>query len=77
MLEADAPLEFRVFTLTGELVHTKLIGEASPLGVAGSHVIEWDGRNDRGHVVFDGVYIVQLTNTRTGDYARLKLAVLK
>jgi len=59
------------------LVHSILISENSPLGMAGSHVIEWDGRNDRGKIVLDGVYIVQITNTHTGDKARLKLAVLK
>ncbi len=76
-LEADSPLEFRIFTLTGELVHSVIIDQNSALGQAGSHVLEWDGRNDRGKVVLDGVYIVQITNTRSGERARLKLAVLK
>jgi len=77
VLENNSPLDLRIFTLTGELVHSILISENSPLGMAGSHVIEWDGRNDRGKIVLDGVYIVQITNTHTGDKARLKLAVLK
>ncbi|PWB71576.1 hypothetical protein C3F09_07575 [candidate division GN15 bacterium] len=77
VLEQSAGLEFRIFTLTGELVHKQDIDQNSSLGQAGSHVLEWDGRNDRGKIVFDGVYIVQLTNTVSGERARLKLAVLK
>ena len=77
VLEENSPLEFRIFTLTGELVHSVIVADNSPLGLTGTHVIEWDGRNDRGKVVLDGVYIVQLANTRTGERARLKLAVLK
>lgn len=77
VLRSDAPLGFRIFTLTGELVYTLMIEQGSSLGTAGSHVIEWDGRNERGNIVLDGVYIVQLENTKSGERARLKLAVLK
>ena len=77
VLEKDSPLEFRIFTLTGEPVYAISIDAGSALGAAGSHVIVWDGQNERGKVVLDGVYIVQLENMNSGERARLKLAVLK
>ena len=77
VLRNDAPLEFRIFTLTGELVYSQIIDQGSSLGSTGSHVIVWDGRNELGTVVLDGVYIVQLENMSNGERARLKLAVLK
>lgn len=68
------PLVFRVLTLTGELVCEKVLADQ---GQSGSQTIEWDGRNDEGETVLNGVYLAVLTDERTGDQAVLKVAVLK
>ena len=46
-------------------------------GTSGENVIEWDGCNDNGHVVLNGVYIALIKNTDTGETARIKIAVVK
>lgn len=64
---------FRVLTLTGELVYQKTYAEAG----SGSRTIDWDGRNDKGEMVLNGVYLAVLTDERSGEQAVLKVAVLK
>ncbi len=76
-LVEESVLEFRIFTLGGELVLNRRIEVSSPLASPGPHILEWDGRNGRGVMVHDGVYIVCLQVLRTGEEARLKVAVLK
>jgi hypothetical protein len=76
-LVEESILDFRIFTLGGELVLNRRIEASSPLAAPGPHIIEWDGLNGAGVMVHDGVYIVSLLVTRTGEEARLKVAVLK
>ncbi len=55
LLEQDADVELRIFTLTGDLVWSKKI--------SGLHrgfydrLVRWDGKNDRGQTVLNGVYL--------------------
>ncbi|MCM2271798.1 MAG: hypothetical protein NDJ18_04495 [candidate division Zixibacteria bacterium] len=77
-LTQESALEFRVFTLGGEQVFINRINSgASPLTTPGAHILEWDGLNGEGQMVHDGVYIVSLYLLRTGEEARIKVAVLK
>ena len=76
-LVEESILDFRIFTLGCELGLNRRIEENSPLASPGPHIIEWDGHNGAGVMVHDGVYIVSLLVTRTGEEARLKVAVLK
>lgn len=59
-----------IFALTGEEVLSKEIG--SDVG----EVFTWDGRNEAGNVVLNGVYIAVLTIDGVGE-VRTKIAVVK
>jgi hypothetical protein len=61
-MESGGDVEVRIFTLVGELVWTKIVqGET-----AGSHDgdsdprYRWDGKNDKGYTVLNGVYLCVL-----------------
>ncbi|HVP07220.1 MAG TPA: hypothetical protein VMS71_05190, partial [Candidatus Acidoferrum sp.] len=77
VLSEASSVEFQIFTLTGELVYTKNLLEGTDGTQPGEHILEWDGRNDRGDIILNGVYVVSITLGKTGLNARLKLAVLK
>jgi hypothetical protein len=53
-LQNQSDVEIRIFTLLGELVWTKKL-----TGLNAGHYksVKWNGRNDRGHVVLNGVYL--------------------
>ena len=71
-------MEDTTVTLTaGEEVYEQDFAAGSTGGMAGENVVTWNGRNDSGNLVMNGVYVVILTNVDTGESARLKLAVLK
>jgi flagellar hook assembly protein FlgD len=70
-------VEFRVFSLTGEEVYSRNLPQGSEAAALGENEISWDGRNSSGHAVMSGVYIVSVKIVRTGEYARLKVAVVK
>jgi hypothetical protein len=76
-LEEDADMEVIIFTLTGEKVLEMSFAAGAEGGRAGDNVIYWYGTNARNHVVLNGVYIMVLKNTVTGESYRYKLAVLK
>lgn len=76
-LTTDADLEIAIYTLIGEAIWRQSFSSGSPAGSAGTHVINWDGRNDDGEVVRDGVYVLIFTNQTTGEKAVLKQAVLR
>jgi hypothetical protein len=56
----DRPQQVRltIFNICGEGIRT-LVSEARPVG---SHVVRWDGRDDRGVRVSSGTYFYQLSN---------------
>ena len=76
-LEEPSAIEFYILTLTGEEVfsQTLALGEAGT--DRGLHAIFWDGRNDVGEMVLNGVYVAVLLAPDSGEDARLKVAVLK
>jgi hypothetical protein len=76
-LTQDSDVTIRIYTLLGELVWSKTYGAAEPEGKAGNHPgdIFWDGTNDQGQKVLNGVYVAVLT-TNTGK-AITKIAIAK
>ncbi len=74
-LDKPSRVEFRVFTLTGEEVYAEDI--PSDAALIGERQIEWDGRNNEGGMISNGVYIVSLRVVATGETARMKVAVVK
>ena len=76
-LSEESPVEFRVFTLTGEEVYAQDIPLGNEGSSEGEHMIEWNCDNDKGHQVLNGVYIVFITAINTGEQARLKVAIIR
>lgn len=85
-LDEDADVELRIFTLLGELVWSQKFQSSDPEGQAGMHEdnyfgsggppIWWNGENNEGHRILNGVYIAVL-NTSKGGQATTKVAVIK
>jgi hypothetical protein len=73
-----AGVKFRVFTLDGQEVYERDYPVDLTAG-AGDPFVEvfWDGRNNAGDLVRNGVYLVILTGLKTQEQARLKLAVIR
>jgi hypothetical protein len=64
-LPANSQVSLKIFSVTGQLVCTLYEGESS----AGTHVVLWDGLNDRGNSVGSGVYFCRLQATpRAGAF---------
>jgi len=75
-LEQDSRVEFRIFTLIGEEVFSLDIPEGGGT-VDDLNEIVWDGRNNDGNLVYNGVYLAMIKIHATGQEARLKVAVMK
>jgi hypothetical protein len=75
-IEEPANVEFRIFTITGEQVYFLNIPEEEVIANS-INFINWDGRNSNGRLVRNGVYISYITNTSTGESARVKIALVK
>ena len=80
-LKENTNVHFRIFTLTGALVWSASFSESDPQGMKGLHSSEyngvvWDGRNDDGRMVLNGVYILVM-DTGYGDIGKTKIAVVK
>ncbi|MCD6248814.1 MAG: hypothetical protein J7J98_00610 [candidate division Zixibacteria bacterium] len=76
-LEQSQQIRFLVLTLSGELVYERLFEADEMGGQAGENTLFWDGRNDKGQVVLNGVYVVVVSSENNREQAILKLAVLK
>ncbi|HGY56630.1 MAG TPA: hypothetical protein ENK44_13050 [Caldithrix abyssi] len=78
-LRNPSDVEFRIFTLLGELVKTWQFSGLSP-GVY-SNLIRWDGTNDRGKRVLNGVYIgiidIKPSNGQPAQRYTTKMAYIK
>ncbi|MGH7450089.1 MAG: hypothetical protein ACRENG_01955, partial [bacterium] len=78
-LTQASDIEFRIYTLLGELVYAKSFKstdlEGQPLSDGGFQQLFWDGRNGKGKFVLNGVYVAML-KTNAG-LATTKVAVLK
>lgn len=59
----------RVFDVGGRLVRRL----SAPFAPAGAHSLLWDGRNDSGHAVPSGVYVVRIETAQESGSERLTL----
>jgi len=65
----------RVYAMTGELVWEQNISSSDPGGQTGAREALWDGRNGKGNVVRNGVYVCVLN--AGSKSARFNIAVAK
>lgn len=77
-LDQDTDVEINIYTMIGELVWSCSFDASDRQGKRGPHEadIVWDGRNDKGYRVLNGVYIARLS-TGYGKSALIKIAVIK
>ncbi len=76
-LKENARVVFRIYTLTGALVWSQEYPDSDPRATKGLHYdVFWDGRNDQGQIVLNGVYILVM-ETGYGEVGRTKIAVVK
>jgi hypothetical protein len=78
-LTSDSSVTIDIYALTGELVWTKSIGSGQPGGTGTEggtwHEVEWNGRNDKGELVRNGVYLCKIN--AGSQSAVFKIAVAK
>ncbi|MBU1495049.1 MAG: hypothetical protein KJ956_13915, partial [Actinobacteria bacterium] len=78
VLGGGATVDLRLYTPRGELVRTLLDGAALAAGL--HQDVTWDGRNGRGDVVRNGVYVAELSvggDDGTSTLLRRKVAVVR
>jgi hypothetical protein len=69
-LQKDAWVSLRVYDASGVLVKT-VVNEQVPHG---SHLIRWDGRNEKGTVVASGVHFCQMKTVNYVGNTKLLVA---
>jgi hypothetical protein len=77
-LAQEASVTLRIWTPTGERVATLIAGDPRAPGLHQDDL--WDGRNGRGDVVRNGVYVAELSvryADGSGDRVRRKVAVVR
>lgn len=79
VLKQPSDVEFRIYTLLGELVYTQSFKaadrEGTPGANGGANCITWNGRNGQGVRILNGVYLAVLK--AGGNTATTKVAVLR
>ncbi len=76
-LNQNSDIEMNIYTLLGEKVYRQHYPAGSEGGSQGDNTIRWDGRNDEGRMVLNGVYVVIIEAKSSGEAYKLKLAVMK
>ena len=76
-LSRASGVEFEIFSLIGERVYRHDIPAGQSGTSAGRHTLEWNGLNDEGRQVLNGVYIACLRAVALGEEAKIKVAVVK
>jgi len=70
-LAQEGYVRLRVYNITGQLVKTLFVGNSKP----GVFTVSWDGSDDNGKKVANGVYLYRLN---TKEYSKtMKLAIIK
>ena len=69
----DSNVEISVIDLGGRLVRSLVRGRQTP----GPHGIEWNGKNDQGEVVANGVYMVRLNADADGFEQMQKIVLMR
>ncbi|MBU8920221.1 MAG: hypothetical protein KOO63_00015 [Bacteroidales bacterium] len=67
MLDDEAAVTMKLFTLSGGLVFRKTYASGSPGGLSGLNEIQWNGRNGRGTLVASGGYVLFIEAVRSGE----------
>ncbi|MCG3118767.1 MAG: hypothetical protein ALAOOOJD_01032 [bacterium] len=79
VLKQPSDVEFRIYTLLGELVYSQSFKaadrEGMPVANGGANCITWNGRNGDGARILNGVYLAVLK--AGGSTATTKVAVLR
>ena len=77
-LKENTSVDIKIYSLIGELVWSCCFNENDPQGQKSMHDgdVVWDGRNNLGKKVLNGVYIIYL-KTGSGETAITKAAVVK
>ncbi len=70
-------VEYRIFTLIGEEVFSKNVASGQSGTIVGENIFEWNGLNNNGLLVLNGVYIVSIKVLSTGEVVRTKVAVVR
>ncbi|MFQ5822538.1 MAG: hypothetical protein ACE5JB_00600, partial [bacterium] len=79
-LTQDSDITIRIYTLLGELVWSISHSASDPEGRVGTHdgkqqpTIVWDGTNDKGQKVLNGVYVAVLTTNDGKALTKIALA---
>ena len=68
-LAAGGPVELVVYDLSGRRVRTLVSGPVE----AGTHEVQWDGRDAQGRTVASGVYIYRLVAGEFSESRRMTL----
>ena len=75
MLAAPADVRLCIYSTTGAVVRTLALGyQSSGIYQHQSRVAYWDGRNEQGELVANGVYFYWLT---TGDFTATRKMVIR
>ena len=75
VVDKDGAVSVRIYDLTGALVYERQYPRGDPGTSPGPQEVTWNGRNDNGEVVRNGIYICQI-DTASGS-VRIKIAVAK
>ena len=74
-LASAAAMDIVIFTVSGREVWTFHANAGSPGGQQGVNTVSWDGRNGKGDLVLDGVYVARITGGGTSH--QIKIVVVK
>jgi hypothetical protein len=75
VMDKEGPVGVTIFDVTGERVYEKQYARGEPGTGAGPQEVTWDGRNAKGEVVRNGIYVCQLE--AAGQTVKIRIAVAK
>ncbi len=76
-LSMDSAVDITIYSLNGEKVIRWEFPEAGKHSSAGGNSLDWDGKNGKGKVCANGVYICDLFIRKTGKRLRIKIVIIK
>ena len=75
VMEKEGPVTVTIFDIAGERVYEQQYARGEPGTGAGPQEVTWDGRNTKGDVVRNGIYVCQLE--AGGKSVKIRIAVAK
>jgi hypothetical protein len=75
LMDKEGPVTVTIFDVTGERVYERQYARGEPGTGAGPQEVTWDGRNTKGDVVRNGIYVCQLE--AAGQTVKIRIAVAK